>query len=141
MGLFSKWFGGARDAKPPETLQSNPAPEPEPAVPEVPPWKELTPAESRERIEAGGIVVLDVRTPREFESRRIDGARLIPVQQLTQRIGELDRDAIYLVHCEHGMRSADACYYLSMTGFKNIYEMAGGIAQYTGPTVRGPVQS
>lgn len=91
-------------------------------------------------IEKGGVVVLDVRLPAEHETRRIEGSKLIPVQALRQRLGELDRGATYLVHCEHGMRSTDACAFLASAGFRNLHEMAGGLSAYAGPTVRGPVR-
>lgn len=140
MGFFSNLFGG-RDSK--SKGASNPAPQPPPAAPEPAPesitWPELTPAEFQARVASGGVVVLDVRTAGEHEMRRIDGSRLLPVQVLPQRIGELDPSATYLVHCEHGMRSTDACYFLKMRGFLHIFELAGGLASYTGPTVRGPV--
>lgn len=135
MGFLSKLFGGGsapeprRDARPPE-----PAPAPAPA------WKELTPEECRQRIDAGGVVVLDVRMPMEHQSRRIRGSRLIPVQQLAFRISELDPKAVYVVHCEHGMRSTDACYFLTQSGFENVFEMGGGLASYAGPTDSGPLE-
>ena|SRR5262245_51783181 len=131
MGLFSKLFGGSNA---PERRPSAPEPAPEPA----PAWKELSPDECRQRIESGGVVVLDVRMPMEHQSRRIKGARLIPVQQLAMRMGELDKAATYVVHCEHGMRSTDACYLLTQSGFPNVFEMGGGLAMYQGPTESGP---
>lgn len=112
-----------------------PPPPDEPA----PQWPELSPAECEERIRAGGVVVLDVRTPPEHETRRIDGSKLMPVQILQMSMAQLQKDAVYIVHCEHGMRSTDACYLLKRAGFPNVYEMAGGLANYTGATVRGPV--
>lgn len=138
MGLFSKWFGGSEK-------QKGPTPVPAAAAPAPPPeeeirWKELSPALCQQKIAEGGVVVLDVRMPQEHESRRIDGSKLIPVQALRQRMGELDRETTYIVHCEHGMRSADACFLLTTMGFINIYEMEGGLASYVGPTVRGLVK-
>jgi rhodanese-related sulfurtransferase len=135
VGLFSKLFGKG-DAERPKPAAA-PAPPPER---ELPPWPEISPAECQERIRAGGVVVLDVRMPQEHEMRRIAGSKLVPVQALRQRIGELDPAATYIVHCEHGMRSADACAFLQHAGFKNLYEMAGGLSAYTGPTERGPVK-
>lgn len=141
MGFFSNLFGRKpaqqTDAKAPAASAPTPQPEPEP---ETPPWKELSPEECASRIQAGGVVVLDVRMPQEHVTRRIEGSVLIPVQQLRQRMGELDKNATYIVHCEHGMRSTDACYFLGMAGFKNLYEMSGGLSMYSGPTTRGPIK-
>lgn len=142
MGLFSKWFG--RPAAPRRAPEPGPAatpePEPEPEIdPAALPWRELSPSDCAERIRAGDVIVLDVRMKAEHESRRIPGSKLIPVQVLRHRLDELDRGAAYLVHCEHGMRSTDACAILYKAGFRNLFEMAGGLAMYTGPTERGPV--
>src|SRR5262249_58836267 len=110
----------------------------EPPAPAAPAWKELSPEECRQRIESGDVVVLDVRMPMEHQSRRIQGSKLIPVQQLAVRMEELDKAATYVVHCEHGMRSTDACYLLTQSGFPNVFEMGGGLAMYQGPTESGP---
>ncbi len=144
MGFFSKLFGGGapKDRKP-AASGSPPAPTPAPSEPEPEmqiPWKELTPDECRQRIEAGGVIVLDVRMPMEHQQRRIPGSMLLPVQSLMARIGQLDPKATYIVHCEHGMRSSDASAMLTQAGFPNVFEMAGGLAMYTGPTERGPVK-
>jgi rhodanese-related sulfurtransferase len=133
MGFFSRLFGGGESSKPERAPEPPPAPEPK--------WPEISPDECRKRIEAGGVVVLDVRMPMEHTSRRIRGSKLLPVQQLAMRMGELDPKAIYIVHCEHGMRSTDACYLLKQSGFADVSEMAGGLAAYSGPTDSGPIAS
>jgi rhodanese-related sulfurtransferase len=132
MGFLKKLFRGSDRSPAP-----SPPAEPEPPSPK---WKELSPEECRQRIEAGGLVVLDVRMPQEHQARRIRGAKLLPVQQLAMRMGELDPSATYVVHCEHGMRSTDACYLLTQSGFPNVFEMAGGLSMYTGPTESGPIR-
>jgi rhodanese-related sulfurtransferase len=139
VGFLSKWFGKTPEPKP------QPSPAAAPVEPEIEldelrlPWTELSPAECAERIAQGGLVVLDVRMKQEHESRRIPGSKLVPVQVLRQRLDELDKEATYLVHCEHGMRSTDACAFLYKAGFRKLFEMAGGLSVYTGPTERGPV--
>ncbi|HKD99836.1 MAG TPA: rhodanese-like domain-containing protein [Planctomycetota bacterium] len=133
MGIFSKLFGRG------EERRAEPAAE-TPAPPE-PKWPEISPEDCRKRIEAGGVVVLDVRMPQEHQGRRIRGSKLIPVQQLAMRMGELDPKASYIVHCEHGMRSTDACYLLKQSGFEDVTEMAGGLAAYAGPTDSGPTRA
>ncbi|MGE5446523.1 MAG: rhodanese-like domain-containing protein [Ignavibacteriales bacterium] len=77
--------------------------------------------------------VLDVRTPREYEFRRIPGSTLIPLQQLDSRYAELDPSREILVVCEHGIRSQDACLFLSEMGFKRLYHLVGGLSAYRGP--------
>ena len=76
-----------------------------------------------------GPFVLDVREPDEFEGANIDGA-LIPLGELLERIGELDAhrdDAVLVVHCRHGGRSAKAVEVLHSQGFTNAVNLTGGI--------------
>jgi rhodanese-related sulfurtransferase len=79
------------------------------------------------------VVVLDVRTLPEWEICRIDGARLLPLQELERRIdefkAELDDDLArrVVVNCHHGRRSLTATYMLRAAGFTNVTSLAGGI--------------
>jgi rhodanese-related sulfurtransferase len=82
---------------------------------------------------AGRFQVLDVRTPREYESHHIPGSTLIPLQQLDSRYAELNPSREILVVCEHGIRSQDACLFLSEMGFKRLYHLIGGLSAYRGP--------
>jgi len=82
---------------------------------------------------AGRFQVLDVRTPREYKSHHILGSTLIPLQQLDTRYTELDPSREILVVCEHGIRSQDACLFLSEMGFKRLYHLIGGLSAYREP--------
>jgi len=73
------------------------------------------------------IQLIDVREPFEFEIARIDGAKLIPLGQLANRLHELKRNGQTVVHCHTGMRSAQAVQMLRQTGFTNVYNLEGGI--------------
>jgi rhodanese-related sulfurtransferase len=84
-------------------------------------------------ISQGEVFVLDVRSEREYQHHRIPGAALIPLPQLTERYKELNPARSIVVVCEHGMRSAQACRVLSGAGFKNLYNLSGGMASYPGP--------
>lgn len=86
------------------------------------------------------LVVLDVRTEPEYRQHRIDGAKLVPVQELAQRLDELDRARRYLVTCEHGVRSRMACSLLGQHGFAELRNVVGGMAAWVGdglPVARG----
>ena len=73
-------------------------------------YADLSPAEAKQAIvDDPEMIVLDVRTEPEHRMHRIDGAILVPVQELHQRIGELDPARRYVVTCEHGVRSRMAC--------------------------------
>jgi sulfur-carrier protein adenylyltransferase/sulfurtransferase len=75
-------------------------------------------------------VLLDVREPHEYELARIEGSRLIPLADLPQRLGELDKTREILVHCKLGGRSAKAVALLRDRGFRAV-NVAGGIAAWS----------
>lgn len=81
----------------------------------------------------GRFQILDVRTPREYESHRIPNSKLMPLQHLESRYTEIDLSREILVVCEHGIRSQDACLFLSEMGFKRLYHLIGGLSSYRGP--------
>lgn len=73
------------------------------------------------------ITVLDVREPFEHEICHLPKAVLIPVNELDQRMAELDRDRPVVLYCRTGTRSARATRLLSDAGFKNVRNLIGGI--------------
>ncbi|MFO1051541.1 MAG: rhodanese-like domain-containing protein [Planctomycetota bacterium] len=104
-------------------------------------YPHLSPAEGQAALKADPeLIVLDVRTPMEFAMHRIEGAVLLPIQELQMRLLELDRGARYLVTCEHGVRSRMACDYLHGLGFASLRNLTGGMANWIAaglPIVRG----
>ena len=91
---------------------------------------ECTVQELAERRERGdGPVVLDVRTPHELEIASIDGVRHIPIQEIPERLSELEgsRDEEIIVMCHHGMRSARVQGFLLQQGFSKVRNLVGGI--------------
>lgn len=84
-------------------------------------------------------VLIDVRTPEEYAEGHIQGAKLIPVQELQTRLNEIPKDKQVYVYCRSGKRSAKAAGILAGTGFTNIENVLGGITawQQSGyPTVK-----
>src|SRR5438552_810726 len=73
------------------------------------------------------LIVLDVREPHEWAIAHIDGARLIPLSELPERLGELDGHAEIVTHCHHGVRSMKALEILQAAGFANVRSFKGGI--------------
>jgi sulfur-carrier protein adenylyltransferase/sulfurtransferase len=71
--------------------------------------------------------LIDVREPFEYEIARIDGAKLIPLGEITERLDELEREQPIVVHCHSGKRSAQALRLLQQHGFANVYNLEGGI--------------
>jgi len=79
-------------------------------------------------------IILDVRTPDEFKEGHIDeGAILIPVLELYNRLGELPKDKPIIVYCD-GVgcsRSGSAAHILIDNGFREVYDMTGkGIIEW-----------
>ena len=71
--------------------------------------------------------LIDVREAFEYEIARIDGAKLIPLGEITERVNELQRERPIVVHCHSGRRSAEAVRLLQERGFANVYNLEGGI--------------
>ena len=77
-------------------------------------------------------LLLDCRNPDEHKLVNIAQARLIPMNELPQRVGELDefRQAEIVVHCHHGGRSLKVTHWLRQQGFENVRNLTGGIDQW-----------
>lgn len=71
--------------------------------------------------------LIDVREPWEFAIAHIDGAQLLPLDQIEAWAQTLDKTADYVVMCHHGGRSAMACQVLQGLGFTNVRNLDGGI--------------
>lgn len=71
-------------------------------------------------------VVVDVREPWEYQQGHVPGALLMPLGQLSMRVGELDPETPVAVICATGSRSQSAAALLGQKGFKTIYNVVGG---------------
>ncbi len=93
----------------------------------------LTTADVQKRVESGEqVVILDVREESEFKEGHIPGAKLIPLQTLDQRLGELKKDDAIIVVCRSGNRSAQGADLLVKSGFTKVYNMTGGMTEWKG---------
>ena len=79
--------------------------------------------------DASDIVLLDCREQSEWETVRIDGAVLLPMSELRDRVGELEqhRGKEIIVYCHHGVRSMSVAGWLKQNGYPGVVSMAGGI--------------
>ena len=77
----------------------------------------------------GSVTLLDTRTAKEFAHGHIDGFTNIPVDELRERLGELDKGKPVFVICQSGLRSYIACRILSGNGFE-CYNFSGGFRFY-----------
>ena len=73
------------------------------------------------------IKLLDVREPHEYELCHIPGSKLIPLEELERRVGELDPADEIVVYCHVGVKSARAVELLSSKGFRRARNLMGGI--------------
>ena len=72
-------------------------------------------------------VLLDVREPYEYSLCHLESSRLIPVEELSDRMGELNKDSEIVVYCHVGIRSTGAVRQLRAAGFRNVKNLQGGI--------------
>lgn len=101
-------------------------------------YKEITSNEFENEIKNNpNAVIIDVRTPGEYAAGHIPNAINIDIAsaEFPDKINALDRNKDYYVYCRSGGRSATACQYMSSVGFKNVYNLYGGILSYDGELV------
>ena len=103
------------------------------------PYAEIPPSDLKRRLDAGdALTIVDVREPWEHELVAIPGARLIPMDELPGRVGELGQEREIVVHCHHGQRSAAVVQWLRRQGISAV-NLRGGIdawAVEVDPTLR-----
>jgi molybdopterin/thiamine biosynthesis adenylyltransferase/rhodanese-related sulfurtransferase len=88
--------------------------------------------ETQQKLESESAVqLLDVRTEQEYAICRIEGATLIPLQELPGRLAELDPIQEMIVYCHSGMRSIQAVHFLREQGFDRASNMHGGISAWS----------
>jgi rhodanese-related sulfurtransferase len=88
--------------------------------------------------ETEDFILIDVRTESEYREIRIPASRLIPDYEISDRaLQELpDKNAVILVYCRSGRRSADASQKLVKMGYTQVYDF-GGIINWPYETVSG----
>lgn len=80
-------------------------------------------------LEDDDVLVLDVREPNELETASLGGTN-VPLAQLEERLGELDRDRRILVHCRAGLRGAKAVQLLRDNGFDDAWNVNGALVAW-----------
>lgn len=95
-------------------------------------YRELASAEAVKVIANLKPLVLDVRTAGEFAEGHIEGATLVPVQQLQARLGELSahRENPVFIYCHSGNRSTVAAKLLIDAGFTNVMNLRRGTIEW-----------
>jgi len=95
-------------------------------------FQDLTVSEFKAKMAEDGVVVLDVRTPRETAEGMIEGAQEIDFRaaDFDEQISTLDKNATYLVYCHSGGRSSSACTMMKDMGFEHVYNLVGGYQRW-----------
>jgi adenylyltransferase/sulfurtransferase len=105
-----------------------------PGVPTLPLVPEIDVLELKRRHEGSEpFQLVDVRKPYEWRICNLHelGARLIPLDELADRLNELDPEAPLIVMCRSGARSARAVSYLRSLGYEDAYNLQGGILAWS----------
>ncbi|MFA5530017.1 MAG: rhodanese-like domain-containing protein [Thiohalomonadaceae bacterium] len=79
---------------------------------------------------AGGVRLVDVRSPAEVAQGAIPGAVNIPLHLLPIRMGDFGDGVETVIYCRSGARSAQACAFLQAQGIQNVYNLRGGIISW-----------
>lgn len=101
-------------------------------------FAQITQEEAYQRMQEGGVTVVDVRQPDEYEAGHIPGAILVVNEEIGDQAPENlpDKDAELLVYCRSGRRSKEAAKKLVELGYTKVYEF-GGILDWPYETVEG----
>ncbi len=87
--------------------------------------------------ESANVIVVDVRTPEEYQQGHIENAKLLPLSELEEKASAVipDKSKKILLYCRSGRRSAVAAELLVNSGYEKVYDF-GGINDWKGKLVR-----
>ncbi|MGF6272082.1 rhodanese-related sulfurtransferase [Massilia sp. UYP11] len=99
----------------------------------APRGKRASPLQVTQMINRGKTTVVDVRSAEEFAAGHLRDAKHIPLADLGNRIGELDKskNRTVVVVCQTGARSDKAARQLQAAGFEDVQSLEGGLAAWT----------
>ena len=80
-----------------------------------------------------GYIILDIRYSPEYEEGHIPAAINIPLRELGYRLVILDKTKDVIVYCNYGLQSKVACQILANAGFKDVYNLTGGLEEWSYP--------
>lgn len=94
-------------------------------------FQSITPMEVKEKMDRGDdYLFLDVRSPGEYETIRLDNSVLIPLGKLRSRLSELPKDKEIITFCKISLRGYEAALILQAAGFKDVKVMDGGVVMW-----------
>jgi len=124
MQLLKKLF--KKQIEPAQIRPTSPSPEPAP-----PTINEVTPEALKVMLQKGErLTIIDLRQTWEYASGHIPGAVNIPLNRLTDKLGDIPKDHSVIIQCCHGFTSLNAAGYLIMNGWEadKIASLSGGIS-------------
>lgn len=93
---------------------------------------EIDPKSVKEMLDRGEVsLFIDVREPWEHETSHVEGATLIPLQQIPANLARFQTAREIVVFCHHGRRSLNAVAWLRSQGIDGARSMAGGIDRWS----------
>lgn len=73
-----------------------------------------------------GAIIIDVRTPQEYDGGHIKGSKNLPLGELSNKLSHVsDKSKAYITVCASGMRSASAKSLMKRNGYQNVYNGGG----------------
>ena len=97
------------------------------------PEYDVTVQEAQRLWETKEAILIDVRTPGEYQDGHIPGVANIPLDELEKRIGEIPKDKKVVLICRTGNRSAQGTKFLRSKGMSNVFNSTGGMSTWKGP--------
>ena len=92
---------------------------------------EITCEELKAALDKGeDLKIIDVREEHELDVSRIDGSIHIPLGDVEDHLGQLDKNQAYIMQCRSGGRSAAAADIMISNGFTNVKNLVGGINEW-----------
>ena len=90
-------------------------------------YQKISAEEAKSKMEAGDVIVLDVRTEEEFNEGHVPGAIRLEAEDFPDRAADVlpDKNAVILVYCRSGNRSRTASLLLNDMGYVNVYDFGG----------------
>ncbi|AEE15836.1 rhodanese-like domain-containing protein [Treponema brennaborense] len=101
-------------------------------------YRKIGAEQAKTMMDSGTPIIVDVRTPAEYEAGHVPGAILLPNETVADKKPAVlnDTNATVLVYCRSGRRSAEAARKLIKLGYTNVYDF-GGIIDWPYETVTG----
>lgn len=100
-------------------------------------YKKISAAEAKALIDGGNVIILDVRTPEEFDQGHIKDAVLLPDYEIGAKAATVlaDKEAKILIYCRTGRRSALAAKELIVMGYTDVLDFGGLVTDWPYETV------